>query len=117
MGRGERRWWENQGGGGGGGGGGEGEVGGGNRGGEGGWGNQGRGGRGERKEWKRDKGKGSSTIQYLPCFQTFKLLNPLNPIVHFWLHHTAHCAERVVSRVEQGEVVGSPVGCYVHGGC
>ena len=44
-------------------------------------------------------------------------LNPLNPIVHFWLHHTAHCAERIVSaclragstsakRVGQGEVGG-----------
>ena len=21
----------------------------------------------------------------------------LNPVVHFWLHHTAHCAERMVS--------------------
>ena len=38
------------------------------------------------------------------------------PIVHFWLHHTAHCAEKIVSvrcmgcasaeRVEQGEVGG-----------
>ena len=25
-------------------------------------------------------------------FQCY-LFNPLNPIVHFWLHHTAHCAE------------------------
>ena len=24
-------------------------------------------------------------------------LNPLNPIVHFWLHHTAHCTEKIVS--------------------
>ena len=43
--------------------------------------------------------------------------NPLNPIVHFWLHHTAHCAEKIVSahlrtgsasaeRVGQGEVGG-----------
>ena len=42
-------------------------------------------------------------------------INPLNPIVHFWLHHTAHCAEKIVSarlragsasaeRVGQGEV-------------
>ena len=68
-------------------------------------------------------------------------INPLNPIVHFWLHHTAHCAEKIVSarlragsasaeRVGQGEVggtggggwdrgrwVGSPVGCCAHGGC
>ena len=47
---------------------------------------------------------------------TFEL-NPLNPIVHFWLHHTAHCAEKIVSarlrtgsalaeRVGQGEVGG-----------
>ena len=46
-----------------------------------------------------------------------RLLNPLNPIVHFWLHHTAHCAEKIVSarlragsasaeRVGQGEVGG-----------
>ena len=44
-------------------------------------------------------------------------VNPLNPIVHFWLHHTAHCAEKIVSarlragsasaeRVGQGEVGG-----------
>ena len=44
-------------------------------------------------------------------------LNPLNPIVHFWLHHTVHCAEKIVSarlragsasavRVGQGEVGG-----------
>ena len=44
-------------------------------------------------------------------------INPLNPIVHFWLHHTAHCAEKIVSarlragsasaeRVGQGEVGG-----------
>ena len=24
-------------------------------------------------------------------------INPLNPIVHFWLHHTEHCAEKIVS--------------------
>ena len=46
-----------------------------------------------------------------------ELLNPLKPIVHFWLHHTAHCAEKIVSvrlragsasaeRVGQGEVGG-----------
>ena len=23
--------------------------------------------------------------------------NPLNPIVHFWLHHMAHCTETIVS--------------------
>ena len=30
---------------------------------------------------------------------SFKLikLNPLNPAVHFWLHHTAHCAVKIVS--------------------
>ena len=29
----------------------------------------------------------------------------INPIVHFWLHHTAHCAGSVsVERVGQGEV-------------
>ena len=47
----------------------------------------------------------------------FIFSNPLNPIVHFWLHHTAHCAEKIVSaclragsasaeRVGQGEVGG-----------
>ena len=30
------------------------------------------------------------------CQQSI-LVNPLNPIVHFWLHHTAHCAEKIVS--------------------
>ena len=24
-------------------------------------------------------------------------VNPLNPIVHFWLHHTAHCSEKILS--------------------
>ena len=49
-------------------------------------------------------------------------LNPLKPIVHFWLHHTAHCTEKIVSaslragsasaeRVGQGEVSG--VTCMV----
>ena len=43
--------------------------------------------------------------------------SPLIPIVHFWLHHTAHCAKKIVSvrlcvgsasaeRVGQGEVGG-----------
>ena len=47
----------------------------------------------------------------------FLPVNPLNPTVHFWLHHTAHCAEKIVSaclragsasaeRVGQGEVGG-----------
>ena len=42
-------------------------------------------------------------------------VGPLNPIVHFWLHHIEHCAEKIVSaclhagfvsaeRVGQGEV-------------
>ena len=35
---------------------------------------------------------------------------PLNPIVYFWLHHTAHHTEKIVSapaeRVGQGEVGG-----------
>ena len=53
--------------------------------------------------------------QYL--FLTFKLINPLNLIVHFWLHHTAHCTEKIASaclhtgsvsaeRVGQGKVAG-----------
>ena len=25
------------------------------------------------------------------------LTSPLNPIIHFWLHHTVHCAEKIVS--------------------
>ena len=50
--------------------------------------------------------------------------NPLNPIVHFWLHNTAHCAEKIVSahyacgsasaeRVGQGEMhmVAARLGC------
>ena len=50
---------------------------------------------------------------YYYCFVTVLI----NPIVHFWLHHTAHCAEKIVSahlcagsasaeRVGQGEVGG-----------
>ena len=58
-------------------------------------------------------------ISYVHFFNKYKYLhvNPLNPIVHFWLHHTAHCAEKIVSarlragsasaeRVGQGEVGG-----------
>ena len=42
-------------------------------------------------------------------------LATFNPIVHFWLHHTVHCAEKIVSarlqmvgqvEVGQVEVVG-----------
>jgi len=46
-----------------------------------------------------------------------RLLHSLNPIVHFWLHHNAHCTEKIVSahlrassalaeKVGQGEVGG-----------
>ena len=53
------------------------------------------------------------------------MINPLNPIVHFWLHHTAHCAEKIVSarlcagsasaeRVGQGEVGGTGGGGWGH---
>ena len=52
-------------------------------------------------------------------------INPLNPIVRFWLHHTAHCAEKIVSvrlragsasaeRVGQGEVGGTGGGGWGH---
>ena len=43
----------------------------------------------------------------------------LNPIVHFWLHHTANCAEKIVyaryvrrfsKRWGRGRWVGSPAG-------
>ena len=38
-------------------------------------------------------------------------LNPLNPIVHFWLHHTAHCAEKMVSvRLHAGSALAKKVG-------
>ena len=38
-------------------------------------------------------------------------LNPLNPIVHFWLDHTAHCAEKIVSaRLRTGSVSAERVG-------
>ena len=40
-----------------------------------------------------------------------KMLNPLNPIVHFWLHHTAHCAEKIVSvRLRAGSASAERVG-------
>ena len=56
------------------------------------------------------------------------VFNPLNPRVHFLLHHTVHCVEKIVSaclragsasaeRVGQGRWVGSPIGCCAHGGC
>ena len=51
------------------------------------------------------------------CKIFLQKFNPSNPIVHFWLHHTALCAEKIVSaryargsalaeRVGQGEVGG-----------
>ena len=44
--------------------------------------------------------------------------NPLNPIVHFWLHNTVHCEEKIVSvHLHRGRWVGSPTGCFAHGGC
>ena len=37
--------------------------------------------------------------------------NPLNPIVHFWLHHTAHCMEKIVSaRLRMGSASAERVG-------
>ena len=57
------------------------------------------------------------------------IIIPLNPIVQFWLHQTAHCTEKIVSvhlragsvsaeRVGQGEVGGvTGIGCCGHGGC
>ena len=53
-----------------------------------------------------------------PVFTSFDIImSVLNPTVHFWLHHTAHCAEKIISahlrtgsalaeRVGQGEVGG-----------
>jgi len=35
-------------------------------------------------------------------FYRQQLFNPLNPIVHFWLHPTAHCVS--AERVRQREV-------------
>ena len=41
----------------------------------------------------------------------------LNPIVHFWLHHTAHCAERIVSaRLRTGSALAERVGQGEMGG-
>ena len=46
--------------------------------------------------------------------------NPLNPIVHFWLHHTAHCSEKIVSaRLRAGSAwaktkVCTPFTSYIH---
>ena len=56
------------------------------------------------------------------------VFNPLNPIVHFWLHHTVHCAEKIVSAQcalvfreqkgwDMGRWVGSSTACYAHGDC
>ena len=47
------------------------------------------------------------------------LINPFNPTVHFWLHHTAHCTEKIVSARytrrfcvswDRGRWVGHPQG-------
>ena len=44
-------------------------------------------------------------------------LNPLNSIVHFWLHHTAHCAEKTVSaRLHAGSASAERVGQVEVGG-
>ena len=44
-------------------------------------------------------------------------LNPLNPIVHFGLHHTAHCAEKIVSaHLHAGSVSAERVGQVEVGG-
>ena len=60
---------------------------------------------------------------------TSLLINPLNPIVQFWLHYTVHCAEKIVSaHLRVGSVSAERVGqgggewdhpqCAVqHGGC
>ena len=47
------------------------------------------------------------------------IINPLNPIVHFWLHRTAHCALVLCQQKgwDRGRWVGSPTGCCAHGGC
>ena len=46
-----------------------------------------------------------------------KAFNPLNPIVHFWLHHTAHCAEKIVSaRLHTGSASAERVGQGAVGG-
>ena len=38
-------------------------------------------------------------------------LNPLNPIAHFWLYHTAHHAEKIVSaRLRAGSASAERVG-------
>ena len=48
------------------------------------------------------------------CAIVVLLINPLNPIVHFWLYHTAHSATRAGSasaeKVGQGEVGQGEVG-------
>ena len=67
-------------------------------------------GEGEGETGRSGKGKRGRVPQLFNISPASKhsncLINPLNPIVHFWLHHTVHCAEKVVSRVEQGEVGG-----------
>ena len=63
------------------------------------------------------------------CLMMWKtiLINPLNPIVHFWLHHIAHCTEKMSQHacaqvlVEQKgwdrEVGGSPTLWHAHCVC
>ena len=54
----------------------------------------------------------SPTSIGLSCFN----LNPLIPIVHFWLHHTAHCAGKIGSpELPQISIVG-PIWCCMKSG-
>ena len=45
------------------------------------------------------------------------LKNPLNPVVHFWLHHTAHCTEKMSRKGGTGEVGRVTRRSHAHGGC
>ena len=36
-------------------------------------------------------------INIIKCCLLCIIISPLNPIIHFWLHHTVHCAEKIVS--------------------
>ena len=54
----------------------------------------------------------TNNLEQCANYQEFiYFINPLNPIVHFWLHHTAHCAEKIVSaRLRAGSASAERVG-------
>ena len=50
-------------------------------------------------------------VFYEICFLNLeRKLSPLNPIVHFWLHHTVHCAKIISACLHAGSALAERVG-------